>query len=200
MSSDTEEKILEAAQSIFVEKGLSGARMQEIADEAGISKALLHYYYRTKDHMFEAVFRKCFGEMIGSLGTVFDEETTLFDAIRIFYDVHIEFLRRNPKLPLFLLSEVGKMPSLLSSVMSDYHLDVLQIIERKVDVAVKQNLIEPISTLELLINMVSLSVFQFMNFPTFKALAGPSAEISFDYFIEHRKKSLAEFVINAIKK
>ena len=58
----TEEKIFEAATDVFVEKGMDGARMQDIANHAGINKALLHYYYRTKDHLFNAVFEKIAGE------------------------------------------------------------------------------------------------------------------------------------------
>ena len=67
----TEDKIFEAATIVFEEKGLAGARMQNIADRAGINKALLHYYFRTKDHLFEAVFtalaKKMFAKILSYL-------------------------------------------------------------------------------------------------------------------------------------
>ena len=64
---NTEEKILNAAQTVFIQKGMDGARMQEIADEAGINKALLHYYFRTKQKLFEAIFKKVFSQIFPNL-------------------------------------------------------------------------------------------------------------------------------------
>jgi AcrR family transcriptional regulator len=66
----TEQKILEAARQVFLKKGWNGARMQEIADEAGINKALLHYYYRSKDKLFEAVFNEIFTQFITKVSLV----------------------------------------------------------------------------------------------------------------------------------
>ena len=80
----TEDKIFEAATEVFVSKGMDGARMQDIADHAGINKALLHYYYRTKDHLFNAVFEKIAGQMFKKFAPVFDENLTLEEKIRFF--------------------------------------------------------------------------------------------------------------------
>ena len=81
----TEEKIFEAATEVFVEKGMDGTRMQHIADRAGINKSLLHYYYRTKDRLFEAVFEKIADQMLRKFAPVFDENLSLEEKIRFFY-------------------------------------------------------------------------------------------------------------------
>jgi len=81
----TEEKIFEAATEVFTERGMDGARMQDIADHAGINKALLHYYYRTKDHLFNAVFEKIAGQMFKKFAPVFDEKLSLEEKIRFFF-------------------------------------------------------------------------------------------------------------------
>jgi TetR/AcrR family transcriptional regulator len=65
--SETERKILQAAREVFQRKGLYGARMQEIADAAGINKALLHYYFRNKDKLFDAIFSDVFQNFIPGL-------------------------------------------------------------------------------------------------------------------------------------
>ena len=81
----TEEKIFEAATDVFVEKGLDGARMQDIADHAGINKALLHYYFRTKDKLFNAVFEMIAKKIFKKFAPVFDETLTLEEKIRFFF-------------------------------------------------------------------------------------------------------------------
>ena len=81
-SDDTEQIILDAAQNVFVKKGLYGARMQEIADEAGINKALLHYYFRNKEQLFEAIFKATSSRFIPVLFSILNEESELDDKVR----------------------------------------------------------------------------------------------------------------------
>jgi TetR/AcrR family transcriptional regulator len=87
----TEEKIFEAATEVFLDKGMDGARMQDIANHAGINKSLLHYYYRTKDHLFNAVFEMIAGKMFSKFSPVLDENLTLEEKIRFFLREHITF-------------------------------------------------------------------------------------------------------------
>src|SRR5665647_861310 len=106
----TEEKIFEAATEVFIEKGMDGARMQDIASYAGINKALLHYYYRTKDQLFNAVFEMILKQILKKFAPVFDDTLTLEEKIRFFFKEHIAFLQANPRLPGFLLNEVNRNP------------------------------------------------------------------------------------------
>jgi len=85
----TEEKIVEAARTIFIKKGLSGARMQEIADEAGINKAMLHYYFRSKDMLFEMIFRQSAQKLFAKLNIIFDSDMSLFEKIEKFVGDYI---------------------------------------------------------------------------------------------------------------
>ena len=98
----TEEKIFESATEVFVEKGMDGARMQDIANHAGINKALLHYYFRTKDQLFNKVFEMIAGKMFRKFAPVFDENLSLEEKIRFFFRAHISFLQENPRLPAFI--------------------------------------------------------------------------------------------------
>ena len=114
----TEEKIFRAATEVFVEKGMDGARMQDIATKAGINKALLHYYFRTKEQMFNAVFELIAKQMIRKFSPMFEGNLTLEEKIRFFFREHISFLQKNPRLPGFLLNEINRNPERIRKLVS----------------------------------------------------------------------------------
>src|SRR5512138_3506235 len=113
----TEEKIFESATEVFEEKGMDGASMQDIANHAGINKSLLHYYFRTKDHLFNAVFEKLAGKMLRKFAPVFEKDLTLEEKIRFFFRQHIEFLQENPRLPSFILNEITRNPARIKKLL-----------------------------------------------------------------------------------
>ena len=93
---ETEEKILEAAKKVFVNKGYDGARMQQIADEAGINKSLLHYYFRSKDKLFEAVFQETLLRIGPMVLSFVNEPIPLEVKIWKFVDDYIEIIKNKP--------------------------------------------------------------------------------------------------------
>ena len=121
----TEEKIFEAATDVFVDKGMDGARMQDIASHAGINKALLHYYYRTKDQLFNAVFEMIATKVLKKFAPVFDEKLSLEEKIRFFFKEHIAFLQENPKLPAFVLNEINRNPARIKKLLKNVHFETL---------------------------------------------------------------------------
>lgn len=106
----TEDFILNAAKLVFARKGLAGARMQEIADEAGINKALLHYYFRSKENLFNAVFIDLLGSIQKKFLSILNSEMELFDKIRFFFTGYTEFLLENSFLPGFIINEMNQDP------------------------------------------------------------------------------------------
>lgn len=199
MEQTPEEKILAAAKKVFVAKGLDGARMQEIADEAGMSKASLHYYYRSKQHLFDGIYMQVFSEVLPRVFGVFTSDVPLFEIIRRFFEMHIEFLKQDPSTPMFVMKEIERVPHLLKAILSDRKIDILAIVSSKINEAVAKGEINPIKAEDLILNMVSLSIFQFAAAPIFKTVGNISDE-EYRLFIDERKKSLPEFVINAIKR
>jgi TetR/AcrR family transcriptional regulator len=115
----TEERIFEAATIVFEEEGMTGARMQNIANRAGINKALLHYYFRTKDHLFDAVFTKLAKKMFMKFAPIFNENLSIEDKIRFFFREHIDFLKQNPRLPGFILNEINRNPQRIKKLLSN---------------------------------------------------------------------------------
>ena len=108
--SGTEQRILEAARNIFIHKGYYGARMQEIADEAGINKALLHYYFRSKDRLFETIFQQSFSKFVPVIGGILAGSDPWQKKIGAFVENYLQLLYSNPYLPQFILNEINRDP------------------------------------------------------------------------------------------
>ena len=113
----TETKILEAARKVFISKGMDGARMQEIADEAGINKALLHYYYRSKDQLFRAVFQSVFKNFFESIKGELDKESSIEEKAEAIVMQYTNMLDNNPFVPQFLINEINRNPQTLRDAM-----------------------------------------------------------------------------------
>jgi TetR/AcrR family transcriptional regulator len=111
---NTEEKILAAARAVFMEKGMDGARMQDIADRAGINKALLHYYFRNKDKLFEMIFQDAMGRFMPRLADVIIADVDFFVKIEKMVSMYMDMLAQNPYLPQFVLNEVNRQPRCLN--------------------------------------------------------------------------------------
>jgi len=196
----TEEKIFEAATVVFEEQGLSGARMQNIADRAGINKSLLHYYFRTKDHLFEAVFTKLAKKVFSKFTPIFEPDLSLEEKIRFFFREHISFMQKNPKLPGFILNEINHNPQRIQKLIKNIELKNLwlTILELHKDELYKYNLTE--ETLpQVMTTIISLSVFPFAAKGILEVVF-ENFGVDFDEYIEIRKEFAADFVIKAITK
>ena len=194
----TEEKIFEAATIVFEEEGMAGARMQNIANRAGINKALLHYYFRTKDLLFDAVFSKLAEKMFMKFSPIFEENLTLEEKIRFFFREHINFLKQNPKLPGFILNEINRNPQRIKKILSNVDFTKLweAILENHSNELHKYNITEE-NLPQILTTIASLSVFPFAARGIFEVVFG-NIGVDFDEYIEARKEFAAEFVIKAI--
>jgi len=195
----TEEKIFESATEIFIEKGMDGARMQDIADHAGINKSLLHYYYRTKDHLFDAVFEMIAGQMFKKFAHVFDENITFEDKIRFFFAEHISFLQKNSRLPAFLMNELHRNPNRIKRIIQSIEINKLwlRLEDQHKDDLIKYNITKE-TIPQLMTSIAAMSVFPFIAKPIVSGLMEKMG-YDFDEYIEERKKYAAEFVINALK-
>jgi Transcriptional regulator len=196
----TEEKIFEAATEVFTERGMDGARMQDIADHAGINKALLHYYYRTKDHLFNAVFEKIAGQMFKKFAPVFDEKLSLEEKIRFFFREHITFLQKNPRLPGFLLNEINRNPGRIKKLIQQIDINKLWLtLEAQHKDELKKYNITRETIPQLMSSIAAISVFPFAARGILEGIF-EKMDINFNDYMEERKEYAAEFVIRAIKK
>jgi AcrR family transcriptional regulator len=196
----TEEKIFDAATVVFEEEGLSGARMQNIADRAGINKALLHYYFRTKDHLFEAVFTKLAQKMFMKFSPIFEKNLSLEDKIRFFFKEHISFMQQNPKLPGFIINEINHNPHRIQKLLRNIDFKRLWSViqEQHSHELFKYNITEE-NLPQIMTTIASLSVFPFAAKGIIE-VAFDNFGVDFDKYVEERKIFAAEFVIKSITK
>lgn len=197
--STTESAILEAAKHVFVLKGFEGARMQEIADEAGINKALLHYYFRSKDKLFEAVFIDAFVKFVPTILITLNSNSPLFRKIEVFVDHYIDVLSKNPFIPGFILHELSHNIERLSKIIRTVGLNPDQFVDQ-VNAEIKAGTILPVDPRDLLVNMLAMCIFPFVGKPILKVVLFKNNEEDFTVFLSKRKQAASQFIINAIKK
>jgi AcrR family transcriptional regulator len=197
----TQSKIFDAATEVFEEKGYTGARMQEIADRAGINKALLHYYFRTKDQLFMAVFHVLLKKMFDKISSIFMEEATFKEKMRRFLDEHIDFLIKNPKLPLFLLNEISHNPELAEGLRESLQYAQLRdLIYERHSKELKGYGIKKSDMPQLMITIVGMSVFP-VAARDLMAIMMPQMNDNrkFNSFMQERKAFAAGFIMTALK-
>jgi TetR/AcrR family transcriptional regulator len=194
-----EQKILEAAKQVFMENGLDGARMQDIADKAGINKALLHYYFRSKDKLFERIFIEEAQKFMPRVTEIMLSEMTLFEKIEKFMGQYIDTLIQNPMLANFILNEIHRNPKEMMTKIWGNHRPPIDKVEEHVARLVKKGEIKPIKGYELMINMVSLCIFPFLAKPMVQWITKTNDE-EFVKMMQQRKKTVVQFVIDSIKK
>jgi len=194
---ETETLILDAARKVFLENGFDGTTMQKISDEAGINKALLHYYFRSKDRLFEAVFVEAFSRMIPNLMKIFASEAEFPDKIRGFVATYISALQQYPQIPLFILHELHRNPGRIIELIHSTGMNpgfVIQIIRQEVR---NGNIID-IDPMQLMVNMLAMCIFPFAARPMIQGFIFNNDTKTFEIFLEKRKTEVADFIIKAI--
>ncbi len=193
-----ERKILEAAKRVFQHKGMFGARMQEIADEAGINKAMLHYYFRSKDKLFDAVFQDAAKNFFSKIRELISVDKPLFEKIEYFVENYLELLLQNAFIPAFIITEVHQNPDRIKNMFLQSGVNPELIFSNDIKSAISLGIIHPIDPKQLIINIVGLCVFPVAAKPIITNML-KLREDEYQLFIEVRKKEVAKFVINAIK-
>ncbi len=197
---NTEEKILSAARKVFTTKGMAGARMQDIADEAGINKAMLHYYFRDKDKLFETVFIEEAQKFFPKINMIFQADMPLFEKIEKFVAEYIDEMVENPYLPWFVMNEINRDPDqFLYKIWGKENLPNPGKLLEQIEKEVKKGTIKRISPLHLLMNLLSMTIFPFIAKPMMTRNLRLS-DANFKQAMEERKKEIPKFIIDAIRK
>ncbi len=196
-SNTTESSILNAAKGIFQRKGMAAARMQEIADEAGINKSMLHYYYRSKQLLFEAVFKSAFSTLAPQLNEIINADNSLFDKIINFTQNYITFIVKHPYLPNFIIQELNRNPEFARKLFSE-KMPNIDKFRKQIENDVTNGLIKPINAEQLFINILALNVFPFVGAPLIKGFLNIDDK-DFLKLMHERKIEVSDFIINAIK-
>lgn len=195
---NTESRIVEAAHEVFLQKGLTGARMQEIADRAGINKALLHYYFRSKDKLFEFILGRAINRLLPRVLAVMESDDDLLEKIRRIVYEYVGFISRHSYLPLFIVNEINRNPDFLIHRFVQEERLRLTGFAQQIEEAAATGRIRPISAAALLMNTMSMCIFPFLAKPVVRGLFLLD-EDAFAREMEKRRTEVAEFIIAALR-
>jgi TetR/AcrR family transcriptional regulator len=193
----TEERILEAAKKVFHTRGFEGARMQDIANEAGVNKALVHYYFRNKENLFKAVFEDAFRRVVAKVKEIFVSDLSFTEKIEIFLKYYISYLSQNSYLPLFIINSMYEKPGQLKEILEkiDFSPETLLVRIRE---QVRDELHLDIDPFHIYINILSLSIFPVVARPLIQTIFSYSNE-QMTRFYEERTSEVPVFILNALK-
>lgn len=190
----TEEKILNAAKEVFMKYGLYGARMQDIADTAGINKALLHYYFRNKERLFDQVFEGALSRYFEQMSVFSDQSLPIVERINIYVEKIIDFLSEYPQMSMFIIKEISINPELfyqkVSKIKDPKNTNLLQLLHE----GIQKNEIPKIDPVIFMMNLHSLCIYPFLAQPIFRTIITKSKTEYSDPNNTKLKVSVKEFV------
>ena len=190
----TEEKIKQAARAIFHKKGFAATRTRDIAEEAGLNLALLNYYFRSKQKLFDLIMLETMQQFFLSLTEVFnDQETSLEKKVEVLVSNYIDLLTEEPDIPIFILSELRNNPQELVAKIRVKEILMKSYLMEQLQEAVKAGIIAPIHPVQFIMNIMGLTVFPFIAKPIFSNL-GNLSETDFNQLMAQRKALVPKWV------
>lgn len=192
---NTEEKFKEAARVVFTRKGYAATKTRDIALEAGSNLALLNYYFRSKEKLFEIVMLEKITQLFSHLGpTLNDPETTLEEKIERIADNYLDMLLENQDLPLFVLSEIRNNPEGFGK-----HIKVGTILKKSILVQQLAERKPDIHPIQLFLAFIGMLVFPFIARPVLQA-SGAINEVAFDQMMKDRRQLVKDWMKLLISK
>ena len=203
---DTEQRILDAAQPVFLRAGTAGARMLDIAAEAGVKHALVHYYFRSKDRLALAVFQRAAMKLLPPVVAILGGELPLEEKVRRVVQHELEQLLLTPHLPGYILSELNHHPERATQLVQTLAgLDparvrpaVFATLAAQIDERVRAGSMRPIAVEQFVANLISLCIFPFAARPMLKTLLAWS-DADFARFVARRREELPDFFLAALR-
>lgn len=199
---ENERRILEAAEKEFLRKGFGGARTTEIARQAGLTHAMLHYYFRTKENLFEKVFERKSELLAETLTLTINPDLPFRERIKQGIEKHFDLIAQNRELPLFVINEVFKDKHLfetLAVIVQKKIATSLTTLAKDIrDESAKGN-IRFIAPFDLVYSILSLNVFVFISLPAVGSVINPEGNMDIESWLEHRKKENVEIILNRLR-
>jgi AcrR family transcriptional regulator len=199
LNKDTEDKLMAAAKNAFIKYGLEGARMQDIADEAGISKSMLHYYFTSKEKLFETIFSEAVNTIFSKLTQIFNSDETVMEKIARFSKEYIGYLADHPHIPLFILHESHKDPVAFMAVFFEpRNVTVSEKFVKQIKEEIREGNIRQVNPYVLIQQVISMSVFPIVAQPLFQTLMGLNDK-QYAHVLKEHQKDMVFFFERSLK-
>ena len=198
---NTEQIILEAAEKLFLDKGFAATKTTEIAQEAGVNHAMLHYYFRTKENLFNKIFENKTQYFLSSFSTAFSQELPFREKIKLSVETHFDFIGTNPKLPMFIMREIVSNKEKREYLLQFFQQEIIPKVSTTLnkltqtikDEAEKGN-IQPVDPIDLILNIASLNVFAYITGQVFF----DADKVGLKAYLEQRKKNNVEVILRSL--
>ncbi len=197
-SRNTEQKIFDAATELFLEKGVDRTSVREIASKAGINLALMNYYFRSKENLFDAIFSQLVKQNSAELIRILDSDLELTEKIHQYVNVYIDMLSENPLLVSFVMAIIHRSRERITEMKAISNLYATDQFTRQLIEEAKKGNIRPTDPTHFFVDMLSLIAFPF----AIKMLVMDKNNISekeFQLFIQERKKHVPELLIDSLR-
>jgi TetR/AcrR family transcriptional regulator len=200
-----EELILNAASDVFIEKGLSGARTQEIADRAGVNKTLLHYYFRTKENIFARILQQVFSLFLTQIDSAIPEDAPFPVALRTFIDTFVDYIAARPRVPLFIMQELSQGGAIVREVLSS-SMERVNLPNRMVRLIAKEveaGRLERVDPIQTVVTALGACIYYFIAEPIIGAVltkVEPGLVLDRESFIAQRKEEIFRVLYYGLKK
>jgi AcrR family transcriptional regulator len=199
---NTEQILLEAAEKLFVEKGFDGAKTTEIARLAGVNHAMLHYYFRTKENLFNCIFERIATQIVDLFNIAFEDEAPFFEKLKEAVELHFDCLAERSNLPMFVFREVIQKEERKAYFLKQIFPAAKRVLVKMhsdMKREVKNGKIRPVSAQNLLLNIASLNVFTFIGVKILFDMNDEKAADAVKKFLDDRKQSNVNTIINSLK-
>jgi len=193
LQTETEEKIIASAEKLFYQKGKSGTSMQDIADDAGINRTLLNYYYRSKDQLFEAVFRKALGSFVPSLAAMLQSDVSFEEYLPAMIETIIDVMIENPQIPIFILQELSSNPERMPQIIKEMGVDPSMVI-KKMAKGEQVPRVMGMDPRQVILNLMSLCIFPFAARPVVTDILYDGDNDAYIDAMKERKKLIPQIV------
>jgi len=196
-----EQKIQQAAERLFLEKGFALTSTGEIAKEAGCNQALVHYYFRTKDRLFEVIFQKKITVFITDFMQIGGEPISFEEKLRRKIEAHFDMLDANRQLPFLFLNELITNPARIASVKENFGAlpaVAFRQFAEELAVEIAKGTVRNISPLDIVLSVFSLNIVVFLMRPVFAEVFGMD-ETAFRELADRRRKENVAMVLASLR-
>jgi len=198
LNTETEQKIIASAEKLFYQKGKAGCSMQDIANDADINRTLLNYYFRSKDQLFEAVFRKALGTFIPNLAAMLNSDMPFRDYVPVLIETVIDTMIEQPQIPIFVLQELSSNPERMPQIIKEMGIDPSVAIKKMADDGQVPELMG-MDPRQVILNILSLCIFPFAARSVVTEILYQGSDKAYIRAMKERKKQIPEIVKQIMK-
>ncbi|MDR1203160.1 MAG: TetR/AcrR family transcriptional regulator [Tannerellaceae bacterium] len=199
-NNDIESRIIEAAKIVFVRKGYEATKMGDIATETGISRTSLHYYFRTKELLFEAIFGQLISMILPNVEIIMNEDSCILEKLPLIIDEYLAAIRQNPLFPVFVVNEMNRDPEHLFHAIMIHSKRIVPILRlrEQIIVEMEKGLIRKRPLIDMASTLISLVVFPYLARHALTTAFLEGNREAFEIFLDQRVELIKEVMYNLL--